>query len=133
MADRETRAVEAADMFQRNTPRAQVAEKLGVSRQCAHRWYRKWQEKREEGLKRIGRPGRESRTTELHLDYLVRILTAGPKQFGYEDGRWTLSRIASVWQKQHGVRYSRAQVSRILRRLGWQYSKAHGSWVKPKG
>jgi transposase-like protein len=46
----------AARMFEHGTSQAEVARRLGTSRQNAHRWYRKWQHGGGAALRPAGRP-----------------------------------------------------------------------------
>jgi transposase len=48
----------AARMFEHGTSQAEVARRLGTSRQNAHRWYRKWQHGGRAALRAAGRAGR---------------------------------------------------------------------------
>jgi transposase-like protein len=45
----------AARMFEHGTSQAEVARRLGTSRQNAHRWYRKWQHGGRAALRAAGR------------------------------------------------------------------------------
>jgi transposase len=48
----------AARMFEQGTSQAEVAHRLGTSRQNAHRWYRRWQHGGRAALRAAGRAGR---------------------------------------------------------------------------
>ena len=47
----------------------------------------------------------------------------GAQHYGYSNDLWTTRRIAAVLQRELHVDYHPAQVSRILRDLGWSYQK----------
>src|SRR2546425_12566902 len=61
MAALEARRFAAARLFTRGMSQAVVMRRLGVSRQTAHRWYHLWRRRGREGLKAVGRLGREPR------------------------------------------------------------------------
>jgi transposase len=48
----------AARMFEQGTSQAEVAHRLGTSRQNAHRWHRCWQQGGRAALRAAGRAGR---------------------------------------------------------------------------
>ena len=51
----------AARMFEQGTSQAEVAHRLGTSRQNAHRWYHAWQRGGRDALRAAGRAGRKPR------------------------------------------------------------------------
>jgi transposase len=53
----------AARMFEHGTSQAEVAHRLGTSRQNAHRWHRKWQQGGRAALRAAGRAGRRPKLT----------------------------------------------------------------------
>jgi transposase len=48
----------AARLFDQGTSQAEVAHRLGTSRQNAHRWHRRWQQGGRAALRAAGRAGR---------------------------------------------------------------------------
>jgi transposase len=51
------------------------------------------------------------------------LLRQGAEAFGFRGAVWTCRRVAGLIAEQFGVRYHRAHVSRLLRRLGWTPQK----------
>jgi transposase-like protein len=51
----------AARMFEQGTSQAEVAHRLGTSRQNAHRWHRQWQQGGRAALRAAERAGRKPR------------------------------------------------------------------------
>ena len=94
-ATEQKRRLEAGVLFAQGLRPAEVARRLGVSRQAASRWYSAWM------------TGGET------------ALLAGPKASGYTTEIWTLARIAAVVWKQFRVRYHRGHVWKLLGELGW--------------
>lgn len=68
---------------------------------------------------RAGQRGRPSGLTDkqlCRLDLLVRKRT--PKSCGYTEYRWSVALIADLVEREFGIRYSAANVRRVLRERG---------------
>ena len=114
------RRLRAADLFRKGKSQAEVAQALGVSRESASRWYRDWAKGGRKALAGAGRAGRLPRLSDEQLEVVVDQLLKGPKANGYENGLWTLRRVAEVIEETTGVSYSTTQTWEILRkRLDW--------------
>jgi transposase InsO family protein len=86
-------------------PIAHVAKAMGISRQCAHRWVRRFDEEGPAGLvDRSSRPHRSPRATDERL--VAKVLKAR------HDHRWGPAQLAQI----SGV--PERTVTRILRRAG---------------
>jgi transposase len=126
-ADREAleeRRLQAARLFARGVHPAEVARRLGVSRQSTSVWHRAWEAEGTRGLKRAERAGRPPLLTARELRQVERALLKGPRAYGWSTELWTLQRVADVIAMETGVRYHIGHVWRILRRLRW-------SWQEP--
>jgi transposase len=121
----EERRLQAARLFAKGLHPAEVARRLGVSRQSTSVWYRAWEAEGNRGLKRAERAGRPPLLTEKELRQVVeRALLKGPRAHGWSTELWTLQRVADVIAMETGVRYHVGHVWWIMKRLGW-------SWQKP--
>src|SRR4030042_7036418 len=60
---------------------------------------------------------REWRRMQMRL--LPDRLWHGAEAFGFRGDLWTCPRVAALIYHEFGVRYSRSQVSRLLKRIGW--------------
>ena len=56
----------AARMFEQGTSQAEVAHRLGTSRQNVHRWHRRWQQGGRAALRAAGRAGRQPKLDPEH-------------------------------------------------------------------
>ena len=119
----EKRRMKAAKLFDKGFSRADVARQLGVSFESANRWHNAWQSSGTNGLKKAGRAGRKPRLQPFQLLELEAALQRGPEALGYVTKLWTLPRVAELINKQIGIKYHSAHVSRILRQLGWSCQK----------
>ncbi|SMB93503.1 hypothetical protein [Deinococcus hopiensis] len=88
---------------------ARQARALQVHRSTVLRW-----QKGE--TRRPGQPGRPGRLPAEALERLRQVLGRPPQDAGVEAGAWSLAHIADYVEAQYGVRLSRAQLSRLLRR-----------------
>jgi transposase len=109
----------AAALFEQGLSQAQVAKKLRVSSQSAHRWRQAWEQGGKEALRSAPRKGPPPRLSEPQLGQLDVALLGGPRQFGFSTDLWTLPRIAQVIRTLFGVSYHGSHVWRILQKLGW--------------
>jgi transposase len=115
----ERRRVKSAGMFEKGMRVAEVARKLGVTRQSAHAWQKSWEAKGSTGLKSLGRAGRKSRLTAKQEDVIVSALLAGPVAAGYQTDMWTLPRVVKLIKAEVGVEYHPGHVWHLLRRLNF--------------
>ena len=112
-ADREARRLKAADLFEQDVRQAEVARLLGVSRQAVFQWHVAWEVDGTRGLM-----ARSSARSYLSADQeaeLVVRLGRGAQEFGWEDQRWTLARVARVIEERYGVRFTVPGVWYLLR------------------
>ena len=115
--------LQAAALFARQVPQAEIARELGVSRQNVSRWYRRWQQGGEDGLRSRGAPGRTPRVTPGQLADLERALLAGARASGFPTDLWTLARVAQMIERLTGVAHHPGHVWRLLRQLGWNVQR----------
>lgn len=118
-AEREARRLTAAGLFEQGVRQAEVARLLGVSRQAVSQWRAAWGADGAQGLM-----ARSSARTYLSVEQeaeLVVQLGRGAQEFGWEDQRWTLARVARVIEERYGVRFSVPGVWYLLDRLGWSW------------
>jgi transposase len=102
---------------------AEIARKLGVSRQSVMRWHDDWLDGGTEALRGADRLGRRPRLTEAQQQELNRVLLLGARAHGFGTDLWTLPRIAKVIKQVTGVVYHPGHVWRIVRSLGWSLQR----------
>lgn len=100
-----------------------VARMIGAAVSAVWQWRETFRRKGTEGLAAKPAPGRPPKLTPRQRQRLPKILAVGAQRYGYANDLWTTRRIAAVIQRELGVDYHPAQVSRILRDLGWSYQK----------
>ena len=116
----EARRLQAAELFAQGRTQAEVAHQLGVSRQSAHVWHRRFQQGGGEALRSRGPTGPDPKLSAAQLARIEQALLAGAMANGFDTDLWTLERIAVVITPLTGVRHHLGHVWVILRhRLGW--------------
>lgn len=120
------RRMRAANMLRRGFTQAQIARKLGVSRQSVWRWAGVAQEQGQVGLRKAGRAGRLPRLDEAQRRQLIKSLKAGALASGYGTDLWTLKRVGRLIEEQTGVRYSESGVWHVLANLGFSCQRPVG-------
>ena len=113
------RRLQAARLFQQGHTRAEIARRLGVSRQTASRWHARWRHGGRQGLAGPGRWGRPSRLSDRDWQRVERALLQGAQAHGFDTDLWTLPRIAEVIWRTCGVSYHPGHVWWLLRRHHW--------------
>jgi transposase len=109
----------AARLFDQGTSQAEVAHRLGTSRQNAHRWHRRWQQGGRAALRAAGRAGRRPKLDSRARLEVERALGQGALAHGFDRDLWTLQRVAVMIERVTGVRHHPSHVWRILRAMGW--------------
>ena len=118
-AKRERLRFRAADMFAGNIEPPRVAELLGITRKSAYEWYALWSRGGRAALASKGAAGNGCKLTDEQLAWLEGALEEGAAAHGWDDRRWTTSRVASlIWTRFH-VSYTARGVAYLLNRLGW--------------
>ena len=124
------RRMRAAKMLRRGVTQAQVAAKLGVSRQSVSRWAATIASDGDSALRKAGRAGRLPRLDVEQRAALVSSLKAGALASGYGTDLWTLKRVGALIQEQTGLRYSESGVWHVLANLGFSCQRPVGRAVE---
>lgn len=122
----EERRLEGASLLRKGVRKAEVARRLGVSRQSVGRWAEALEKAGRQSLRRAKRAGRPARLGTRELRSLERALKAGPEAHGYATGLWTLARVGKLIETRFGARLSQTRVWQILRTLRWSCQRPVG-------
>jgi transposase len=120
------RRMRAANLLRRGFTQAQVAAKLGVSRQSVSRWGATVEAEGPMGLRKAGRAGRRPRLDEAQRSRLIESLKAGALVAGYGTDLWTLKRVGRLIEEDTGLRYSESGVWHVLASLGFSCQQPVG-------
>lgn len=116
---REKVRMQAAAMFEESKPSTQIAVELRVSPKSIREWRRRWVAGGTEALASSGPGGSDCKLSEEQLGELADLLDRGPVERGWQDARWTLTRIAKVIERRFSVSYTLRGVSYLLHRIGY--------------
>ena len=110
-------------LLKAGTTQADVARRLGVSRQAVHTWQQGYQRGGRQALKRNKIPGRPRRFTTEQRRKLPGLLKQGARASGFATDLWTLTRIAELIRSRFGFTLHRSHVHRIMHASGWSCQK----------
>jgi transposase len=119
----ERRRRRAMGLLQAGNSLSAVARMIGAAVSAVWLWRENWKKKGDQGLAPRPTPGRPRRLTERQRQRLPKILAVGAQRYGYPNDLWTARRIAAVLEREFGVRYHPAHVTRLLAELNWSYQK----------
>lgn len=120
---REGRRLRAWELFQRGWTQARIAEALGVTSGAVCQWIKRAREGGHGALFHRKPPGKTSRLTPEQQAKAPDLLRRGSAAWGFEGERWTRARVATMLQREFGVQYHPAHVSRLLAKWGWTLQK----------
>ncbi|MFD8538896.1 IS630 family transposase [Streptomyces rubrogriseus] len=95
-----------------------IARALRVSVRSVQRWRRMWDEGGPRALRSQG-PASLPRLSEKQFAQLEAELAKGPAAHGWEDQRWTVSRVKTVIGRRFHLTYTLQGVRKLLVRNGW--------------
>src|SRR5882724_1197468 len=113
---RRIRALELADLgWKQHT----IALALNASEGAVSQWLARAEQGGQEALRSRPRPGPEAKITDTQFRLIPDFLWHGPEAYGFRGNVWTCERVVGVLFEELGVSYSKSQVSRLLKHLGW--------------
>ncbi|GAA2931718.1 hypothetical protein GCM10010518_18030 [Kitasatospora cinereorecta] len=115
---REELRLRAAERFALGEGSSAIARDLRVSVRSVQRWRRAWAEGGPRALRSQG-PASLPRLSEKQFAQLEAELAKGPAAHGWEDQRWTLSRVKTVIGRCFHLTYTIQGVRKLLVRNGW--------------
>jgi transposase len=125
---REGRRLRVLELKERGWKQTQIADALGVSEGAVSQWMKRTREEGAEGLRHKPPPGATPRFSEEERTELAELLAPHDAQaYGFRGKVWTCERVAELIDREFGVRYHPAHVSRLLRALGLSLQKPAGA------
>lgn len=118
LCKREGLRLQAAERFAMGEGSSAIARDLRVSVRSVQRWRQAWAEGGPRALRSQG-PASLPRLSEKQFAQLESELAKGPAAHGWEDQRWTLSRVKTVIGRRFHVTYTIQGVRKLLVRNGW--------------
>ncbi len=120
---KEARRFQALALAKRHWKQCQIAEALGVTPGAVSQWLKQAREHGEEALRDHPAPGPHPKLSPEQKAQLPLLLARGAEAFGFRGNVWTTRRVATVIEREYGVRYHKAHVSRLLKEVGWTPQK----------
>jgi transposase len=120
----EARRIEGARLLKRDVAQAEVARRLGVSRQAVSNWARELAEVKGAIGKLRAKPlGRPKHLEPTQCQELCAMLLKGALAAGFPTELWTIKRVRAVVEREFGVKYSNTGGWALLRSLGFTPQK----------
>jgi len=119
----EQRRLRAVHLLAEGFGPVEVARQIGVDRRSVRRWKAAARRGGESAVAAKPAPGRPRRLTARDLARLRRMLMKGAVVAGLPTDLWTCPRVSWLIERQFGVHYHPAHVSRLLHGLGFSPQK----------
>jgi transposase len=110
-------------LYQTGWKQKDIAEALGVTQGAVSQWIKRGRAGGEAGLTEQPKSGAPVRLRAADRQKLPGLLERGAESFGFRGELWTCARVGKLIEREFGVRYHPAHVSRILKDLGWTPQK----------
>jgi transposase len=109
----------ALDLARQGWNQRDIAVALDASEGAVSRWLAAARRGGPEALRSHPGPGPSAKLTPEQFRLIPDFLWHGAEAYGFRGDVWTCERVAGVIGEEFGVSYSKSQVSRLLKRLGW--------------
>src|SRR5665647_975546 len=116
---KEWRRMRAWDLAQLGWKQRDIAVALDASEGAVSRWIAAARRGGPEALRSHPAPGPLGKLTPAQLRLIPDFLWHGAESYGFRGDVWTCERVAGVLDEEFGISYSKSQVSRLLKRIGW--------------
>lgn len=116
---KEWRRRRALHLHQAGWKQRDIATVLEVTEGAVNQWLAMAREGGAAALDSRASPGRPSKLTPAQRRLIPDVLWHGAEAYGFRGEFWTCGRVAKVFAEELGVSYSKSQVSRLLKALGW--------------
>src|SRR5437763_7307128 len=120
---REARRLRAWEVKQQGWPQQTIAAALGVTPGAVSQWLKRAAAGGVEALRTRLRPGPRPKLTPEQRARIPELLARGAEAYGFTGDVWTTARVAEVLEREFGVGYHPAHVSRLLRAVGWSVQR----------
>jgi transposase len=110
----------ALELYRQGWRQCDIAAALGASKGAVSQWLASARDDGPEALaSHTDRRGVAPRLSPEQVRLIPDFLWHGAEAYGFRGDVWTCGRVAGVLREEFDVSYSKSQVSRLLKRLGW--------------
>ena len=109
----------ALDLKRQGWKQRDIATALGAPEGAVSQWLAEARRGGRDALLAHPAPGPTPKLSAEQRRLIPDFLWHGAEAYGFRGAVWTCARVAKVLDEEFGVSYSRSQVSRLLRGLGW--------------
>ena len=113
----------AVDLKEKGWKQKDIAEALGVRDSAVSMWLSSARKDGLDSLRTKKAPGPKPKLTTQQEEELKQLLKEGAESFGFTGDFWTSQRISNVIECVFGVRYHRAHITKLMRRLRFSVQK----------
>ena len=117
------RRIQGGKLIEQGYRNREIVEILGCGLSTVKLWRKIVNAQGIEALAPKPRVGRRPKLNDKQLTKLKRLLKQGATKFGYANAIWTSRRVQALILEKFDVSYSKAQVCRILRKIGYSPQK----------
>jgi len=105
-----------------------------VSFKSVCNWVNEFNEHGVEGLQDAPKSGRKPRLSKDQLESLKKTITnEAPTQYNYNTSTWTGPIVKDYIEKHFGVKYKKAQIYNLLKKMGLSYQKSKAVYTEADG
>lgn len=120
----EERRLKGARLLKQGLSEAEVARRLGVSRQTTNTWAQALRQVRGEvGKLKAKLLGRPRRLNAKQIERLRKTLLRGALEAGFPTELWTIARVRAVVKREFGVTYGPTGGWQLVRSMGFTPQK----------
>jgi transposase len=117
---REWRRLRAPELKRLGWRQRDIAAALGVTEGAVSQWLAAARRGGRDAVRsHLSHCGMTPKLTPEQVRLIPDFLWHGAEAYGFRGEVWTCERVAGVLYEEFGVSYSKSQVSRLLKRLGW--------------
>jgi transposase len=116
---REWRRLRALDLAHQGWKQQDIAVALDTTQAAVSQWLAAAHKGGKQALLSHPSPGRPPRLSEEQWHRLPDLLWHGAESYGFAGDLWTCERIVGMLAQEFEISYSKSQVSRLLKDLGW--------------
>jgi transposase len=116
---KEWRRIRALELAELGWKQHTIALALDASEGSVSKWLARAEHGGPQALRARPRLGPVAKITDEQFRRIPDFLWHGPEAYGFRGNVWTCERVVGVLAEELHVSYSKSQVSRILKDLGW--------------